>query len=301
MRQKVWKQFFYYAPFEKRAIVFLLGMSIVLLAAPRHFFLRPPQPLALSAADSVWLFQLKEQKARAIPSAASMRERSVQPRRIAAPFNPNQVDTAELLAMGVSPRAANNWMRYLEKGGAFKSVAEVGRIYGLDSEVLQQMTPYLIFSPTPASRAPRQRTTGCTPMDINTADSAAWEALPGIGSVLAARIIRFRDRLGGFMNPEQVSETYGLSDSTFANILPCLKGGGVLVRISVNTATLEELGGHPYIGFKTAKALMAYRRQHGGFESLDDLLRFPAWTGTAREKATPYIDVQVVVHEEGKK
>ncbi|WP_369668949.1 ComEA family DNA-binding protein, partial [Enterococcus faecium] len=52
-------------------------------------------------------------------------------------------------------------------------------------------------------------------MNINTASDSDWEALPGIGKVLAARIIRFRDKLGGFKTVEEIAKTYGLSDSIF--------------------------------------------------------------------------------------
>jgi DNA uptake protein ComE-like DNA-binding protein len=41
-------------------------------------------------------------------------------------------------------------------------------------------------------------------VDINSADTSAFIALPGIGSKLAARIVNFRDKLGGFYSIEQV-------------------------------------------------------------------------------------------------
>ncbi|MBK6949695.1 MAG: helix-hairpin-helix domain-containing protein [Haliscomenobacter sp.] len=57
----------------------------------------------------------------------------------------------------------------------------------------------------------------CAELEVNTSDSIAWESLPGIGPVLASRILKFRQRLGGFAFVDQVRETYGLPDSTFKN------------------------------------------------------------------------------------
>src|SRR5206468_10071405 len=94
---------------------------------------------------------------------------------------------------------------------------------------------------------------------INDADSVAWVALPGIGSRLAERIIHYRDRLGGFYQLEQVKETYGISDSCYQLILPYLRAGGSLRKIHINTVTQDELKMHPYIRWKLAAAIVAYR------------------------------------------
>jgi competence ComEA-like helix-hairpin-helix protein len=55
-------------------------------------------------------------------------------------------------------------------------------------------------------------------VDINTADTTTWIALPGIGSKLSQRIVNFREKLGGFYKVEQVGETFGLADSTFKRL-----------------------------------------------------------------------------------
>lgn len=299
MRQsKIWKRFFYYAPFERRAIVFLLVLTIVLFSLPRSLLYHPPPLVALQAEEKAWLLACTEKtEANTVPGSRPATRKTGASLRLNSPFDPNRVSREELLAFGLSPEVAKNWVRYLEKGGSFRSANEVGRIYGLESKDLHQLQPYLEFAgklPRKGVSKPAGQRAACIPIDINAADSTAWEALPGIGSVLAGRIIRFRNRLGGFLSPEQVGETYGLADSTFARIRPCLTGGGDVTRIFVNSASLEALGTHPYIGFKMAKVLLAYRKQHGGFDSPEALLRFPAWTGPLCEKAMPYLDFQTV-------
>ena len=65
--------------------------------------------------------------------------------------------------------------------------------------------------------------------------------LPGIGPKLAARIISFREKLGGFYDVTQVAETFGLPDSTFQKIKSRLRSDGqVLRKMDLNTATEDE-------------------------------------------------------------
>lgn len=59
-------------------------------------------------------------------------------------------------------------------------------------------------------------------LDVNTATAADFEQLPGIGPALAGRIVKFRAKLGRFPSVEALARTYGLPDSTFRRIRPCL-------------------------------------------------------------------------------
>src|SRR6476620_4362316 len=112
------------------------------------------------------------------------------------------------------------------------------------------------------------------PFDINTADTTAFIALPGIGSKLAARIVLFRDKLGGFYDVRQIGEVYGLQDSVFKKISPMLRcDAGHIRKIDINNAEKETLKVHPYIRWQMASALVAYREQHGSFHSAEDIAK----------------------------
>jgi DNA uptake protein ComE-like DNA-binding protein len=137
---------------------------------------------------------------------------------------------------------------------------------------------------------PRQVRKRAEPFDINTADTAAFIALPGIGSKLAARIVLFRDKLGGFYDVKQVGEVYGLQDSVFRKISPMLKcDAGHIKKIDINSAEQEALKVHPYIRWQMASALVAYREQHGSFHSVEDIAKLENVDMEAVKKMMPYI------------
>ena len=126
-------------------------------------------------------------------------------------------------------------------------------------------------------------------LEINQADSLQWLALPGIGEKLTSRILRFRERLGGFCTVEQVAETWGLPDSTFQKIRPMLTLTEHMTRkIPINTATEDLLKQHPYIRYRLAKVIIRYRQEHGPFAALADLRRIDLVTDELYARLEPY-------------
>lgn len=127
-------------------------------------------------------------------------------------------------------------------------------------------------NPNGSGRGTFYKKTPPAEIDINKADSLAWTSLPGIGPRLSSRILAFRKKLGGFSNIEQVAQTYGLADSVYQEIRPYLIiRERTISKININQAPEETLAAHPYIRWQLAKQLIAYRKQHGSFASLNDL------------------------------
>jgi competence protein ComEA len=134
-------------------------------------------------------------------------------------------------------------------------------------EDARRLTPYARF-PKPPKPLPEDSLERQPPaiapkplrVDINRASAEDWQRLYGIGPVLSDRIIRFRDKLGGFSTVEQVRETYGLPDSTFENIYDQLELSPIFRPLAVNRLGWEELSGHPYLDRRQAQAIVAYRR-----------------------------------------
>lgn len=130
-------------------------------------------------------------------------------------------------------------------------------------------------------------------LDINQADSVAWEALPGIGGRLAQRILRFREKLGGFYSVDQLVDIYGLPDTVFRRLQPLLACEyGSLKKININTAEAVELKQHPYVSWNMANAIVQYRRQHGLFRSTSDLDKIAIADTAVLRKIRPYLNTE---------
>jgi DNA uptake protein ComE-like DNA-binding protein len=191
---------------------------------------------------------------------------------------------------------ARRWVKYLENGGSFKRVVDVKKLYGMTEPLYDNISKYLyVKKAEEIQRKPflkENRVFRCKTIDINEADSAQWESLYGIGPFLAKRIITFRESLCGFVSVEQVKETYGLRDSVFQSIKPCLTiEKNLKPCISINYTNQEGLSKHPYVRYKLARAICLYRENNGLFQHIEDLKKLPNVNDSIYIKLLPYITV----------
>jgi competence ComEA-like helix-hairpin-helix protein len=216
-------------------------------------------------------------------------------------FDPNTIDKAGWEKLGLKDKTIHTIQNYLSKGGHFYKGEDLRKIYGLQQDVYSRLEPYIrienvITDDKPSEYVKKEnepKRFSYSAVDINTGDTTAFISLPGIGSKLAARIVNFRDKLGGFYSIAQVGETYGLRDSTFQKIKQYLKLENTSVeKININTATVDELKAHPYIKYSIANPIVAYRNEHGLFSKIEDIKKVMAVTDEVYNKIAPYLTVQ---------
>lgn len=109
-------------------------------------------------------------------------------------------------------------------------------------------------------------------LDINVADSLALVALPQIGEVMASRIHRYRDRLGGFVAFDQLFEVKGMDSARFATIKPYIILENKEIRkLDVNRDEFKTLLRHPYLEYDQVKALVNHRERKGLIKNWEQL------------------------------
>ncbi len=283
--KRIWKAYFSFSCKEKKAIVVLLFLIGCFLAAP-YFFPEPPKKIDVPRELVEYVRQAESASVSkqatggysvSLPPGSTTRKKPV-----LFFFNPNRIDEAGWRKLGLAEKTIRTLLHYRAKGGSFRTPADIRKIWGLPGEIADQLIPYIrITEPVAGVRPPNRDIVIGQPrsfrqstmvIDINQATADDWKTLPGIGDVLAKRIVAFRKKLGGFQRPEQLRQTYGLPDSVFRRILPFLQSGSVYHSLlDLNTVSAGELENIAGISASIATAIIAYRKQYGRFQSVEDL------------------------------
>ena len=124
-------------------------------------------------------------------------------------------------------------------------------------------------------------------VDVNTADTTLLKMVPGIASKRAARIVAYRNALGGFVTKEQAMEATEMPDSVLRYMT---LSSQPVRRVNVNRLSVSQLMKHPYISFYQAKAISEYRRNHGAIQSIGVLRKLDEFRSTDIEKLHPYLE-----------
>jgi competence protein ComEA len=214
------------------------------------------------------------------------------------PFDPNKSTINDLQSLGFSRHLSKRIANYRQNGGKFRIKSDVLKIYGMDSSLYRQLYAYILLPEKTvenkkAALSFTEKKKETFVFNINTADTTQLKAIQGIGSVLAARIVNYRSALGGFTRSTQLSEVYGL-DSVVVNRL--IKASFIdehfnPIALNLNSADERVLSAHPYIKKKMARAIVAYRFQHGRFKQLEDLRKIAVITPAEVERLIAYVKI----------
>ena len=227
-------------------------------------------------------------------------------------FDPNTADSTQLLRLGLQPWQVRNIYKYRAKGGIYRTPRDFAKLFGLTAKEFRELEPYIRISSDYAPAAevyasadshtassassdvsdadrtlrPRKLKEGET-IPINSSDTAMLRRVPGIGSYFARNIVRYRERLGGFVSLSQLSEIDGLPP----DVAKYFDIDGTAVRkINVNKLSIDQLRRHPYINYYQAKAIAEYRRMHGPLKSLQQLSLLRDFPEEEILRLEPYVE-----------
>ena len=210
------------------------------------------------------------------------------------PFDPNTLDSAGLVELGIPRFVVSNILRYRSKGGFYFSAERFSETYGLSSSLYNKLNPFIVIE---SQRIYEMKTDTFpdTPIivDLNTADSVQLMQLKGVRNFLARSILRFRKASGGFISKEQLLEVYGMNEQLYASISQfCTVDPGAITKLKVNSASVDKLRAHPYLDFYQAKALYEYRRKKGKLQSIRELNHIEELDSATLNKISLYLSFE---------
>jgi competence protein ComEA len=233
-----------------------------------------------------------------LPLSASGQTLDSQTRRVATGsffFDPNSASFDSLTLAGLSEKQARTIVNYRKKGGVFRDTADIRKIYGIDDSTASIIVPRIIITRGAGKVLPETivRQSFKKPGDrlnLNRCDSAALVKLPGVGPVLSARIIKFRNLLGGFVTADQLKEVYGLKETTYDNIAGrVFADSSDISGIKINDAGYKELSRHPYLNRYEIESIIKYKELKGRFLNASELVENNIMTPERVKKISPYL------------
>lgn len=291
-------QYFGFTKREYNGLLALMAILLLISVLPyiyEGYFMKAEAASATETAAIQKLILVNQQHQRhAKKSYSSDEEDETKIATTLFTFDPNKIDVQQWQKLGLSLKQAQSILNYRDKGGRFYKPEDLQRMYTITPEKYQQLVPYIEIEknsfnknyPTQPSNIKKEMVS----VEINAADTLQLDEIKGVGAAFARRIVKYRDRLGGFYKKEQVLEVFGVDSLKFAEIKDQITIDATKIKkININTAEFEDLKNHPYLKYKQINAIIQYRKQHGKFNTIDDLKKVAILTPQNLLTLTPYL------------
>ena len=277
---KNFKSHFKFTKQERSGIFFLL---LIIAALQVTFFIFQALPVE-QAANSFTANREMQAKINVLKEAALAKD-SIK----IFPFNPNFIKDFKGYTLGMSVAEIDRLHSFRSKDNYVNSPEEFQRVTLVSDSLLRAIAPYFKFPEwtksrryaTIENREPRAKKSTFEVKDLNSATAEELRAIKGIGEILSVRIIKFRDRLGGFLIDDQLTDVYGLEPEVVQRTLKRFKVLKIpqIEKININTASVEMLTKLIYLQKDVALSIVSYRNSKGSIESFEELAKienFPA-------------------------
>lgn len=201
------------------------------------------------------------------------------------PFNPNFITDYKGYTLGMSVEEIDRLLRFRESDKWINSTQDFQKVTGVSDSLLAAISPYFKFpewvtNPKPKRKFKSTNKTYSQKKDLNTATWAELATIPEIDEAQVSAILKYRKRLKGFVDDNQLFEVYGLENKWVYKIKDhfTVKQKPNIQPLSVNTATASDLATNPYINFDLARDIVDYRILNEGIKDLDELLKIEGMT-----------------------
>ena len=206
-------------------------------------------------------------------------------------FNPNEYLLKDWMALGLSKKQSQSIINFIKRG--IHSNKDLEKIYVMPAEVFSMIkdSTFYIQEVEIAKKSEHADTfTKVELLDINVASKEDLIELKGIGEFYAKQIIKYREELGGFVFIEQLLEVWKMRLETYQMVTPQITlNEQNIVKININTCTIDVLKKHPYLDYYQANSLIKMRMQREKFSELIEILDSKLINEEEFERLSPYL------------
>ena len=199
------------------------------------------------------------------------------------PFNPNFITDFKGYKLGMSVTEIDRLLAYRKTNKYVNSASEFQQVTKVSDSLLHTIAPYFKFPDWVTnkkefhsySKIPFYKKEKIIVLDINEAKTEDLINVYGIGEGLSARILKEKEKFGGFVSMEQMKDIWGLSSEVIENLNKHFKVSGLtkVRKIPINDASVKELSQFPYFRYALAKSIVTYRSMNGNLKNAKDLLK----------------------------
>ena len=201
------------------------------------------------------------------------------------PFNPNFISDYKGYVLGMSVEQIDRLQEFRSKGLWVNSSEEFQEVTKVPDSLLKEILPYFKFPEFQQKKIENNTSqkshfsTLLKKQDLNTASEEELQKVNGIGEKLSARIVKYRESIGGFRSETQLQDVYGLQPEVIQRLYQRFEvEQKPSEKADLNTITVLELSEMPYFNYELARAVIDLRKKQGRidtFESLGQIKDFP--------------------------
>ena len=215
------------------------------------------------------------------------------------PFNPNFITDFKAYTLGMTAEEFDRLKVFREKDQWINSIKDFKRVTQVPDSILEKMSPFFKFpewvtNPRPKNERYNRFTSNLSfseKTDLNIATSEELQKVSGIGEILSDRIVKKREKLGGFSHDLQLYDIWGLNTEVVRRTLLrfTVKTPQPILKMNINTSSVSDLATIPGLSFEMGKKIWEFVRLREGVKDLSELLKIEGITPRKLELIALYL------------
>ncbi|WP_164466366.1 helix-hairpin-helix domain-containing protein [Chryseobacterium carnipullorum] len=187
-------------------------------------------------------------------------------------FDPNSLNSEDWQALGFSEKQANTIVNYRDRNlrGSFKSLEDIKKCFVISKEKFEELSPYIKLNTN--TNPIQKQETDFSKVDLNIITFKQLLEF-GLDEKSAGSMIGFRKKLRGFVNKQQILDTYNIDKNLVQKLISIAPLDiSNVPKYTLTEAPEEWLKDHPYFKYSADKIIF-YRTTYTDDRKILKLLK----------------------------